>query len=258
MESGSLFTKEKSTIEIVLIFSWSMRPNLFLIPCPISENSINTIPQSTIGIIHKTSYFIAERAKTARAFLKETSPPYEMKDIHVEELNKHDKYDISEEAKAWLDEKKDIGLLSEAGCPCVADPGFALVNQARSKGYNIKPLVGPSSLLLALMASGMNGQQFTFHGYLPIDQNKLKQKLRQMEDQVIKSGYAQIFIETPYRNEKIIEVLLKQLKQELKLCIALDITGAHEKTEAMTLKAWKTQYKRLQLHKIPAVYVLGV
>lgn len=232
-------------------------PNLFLIPCPISEDRINTLPQHTIDVIYGTKYFIAERAKTARAFLKATDPPFAIKDIFVEELNKHDQYRISEIAEQWLIDQKDIGLLSEAGCPCIADPGFELVKQARSQGYNIKPLVGPSSILLALMASGMNGQQFSFHGYLPIDQKKLKQKLKQIEEDTVKSGASHIFIETPYRNEKLIEILLKQMRSDLKLCIALDLTGDHEKIEVMTLKEWKFTYKKMKLHKIPAVYIVG-
>jgi len=232
-------------------------PNLYLLPCPISEDQINSIPKQTIDFIHGLKYFIAERAKTARAFLKTTDPPFAIKDIFVEELNKHDQYSISETAQQWLTDQKDIGLLSEAGCPCIADPGFELVNQARSKGYNIKPLVGPSSILLALMASGMNGQQFTFHGYLPIDLNKLKQKLRQIDNNLSKSGASHIFIETPYRNEKMIEILLKQLKPDLRLCIALDLTGKQEKIEVMTLKEWKSQYKKMKLHKIPGVFVIG-
>ncbi len=231
---------------------------LYIIPCPIiDEGPIDTLPLQTLNIIHQLGYFVSERAKTARRFIKATTPPYAIQDIHVEELDKHHNYALTEEVKAWLKTGHPIGLLSEAGCPCVADPGFEVVRLARQHNYAIIPLVGPSSLLLALMASGLNGQQFTFHGYLPTDQGKLKQHIRQMEDAALKKGYSQLFIETPYRNDKMMAVLLKSLQPSTLLHVSVNLTADNQVSKTMTVKAWKANVGKMALHKSPAVFIIG-
>jgi len=147
--------------------------------------------------------------------------------------------------------------LSEAGCPCVADPGFHVVKTARKYGYKIIPLVGPSSLLLALMASGLNGQQFSFHGYLSNDSGKLKQQIKQLEEQAIRKNYSQIFIETPYRNEKMMEALLKVLQPSTRLHVSINLTASNQVSETKSIKEWKAQKQTLHLHKSPAVFIIG-
>lgn len=232
--------------------------HLYIIPCPISEEGdLSELPAQTISILHKTHYFIAERAKTTRRFIKQTNPPYEIQDIFVEELDKHNDYAIPQEVLSWFDSNKDIGLLSEAGCPCIADPGFHVVKLARKKGYKIIPLVGPSSLLLALMASGLNGQQFSFHGYLSNDSGKLKQQIKQLEDQAIRKNYSQLFIETPYRNEKMIQALLKTLQPSTLLHVSINLTMDRQTSQTWSVKEWKNKVQKLVLHKSPAVFIIG-
>lgn len=234
------------------------KPILYLIPSNISEGSLDAVlPKAVIHQIHQLEYFIAERAKTARHFIKATAPPYQIQDIAVEEMDKHQNYALPDICHEWMKAGHDIGMLSEAGSPCVADPGFHVVNLARSHEYQIKPLTGPNSLLLTLMASGLNGQGFSFHGYLPQDQNAIKQKLKAMEVQAQKTGHSQIFIETPYRNQKLLELLVKQLSPHTKLCIGVDLTSRQEEIMTLPMKEWKHAMKKIDLHKRPAVFIIG-
>jgi 16S rRNA (cytidine1402-2'-O)-methyltransferase len=151
---------------------------------------------------------------------------------------------------------RSFGLLSEAGLPCIADPGHQVVDHARAQGYDIVPLTGPSSIFMALMASGLNGQEFTFHGYLPIKEPALTKKLKYIQDQVTKTGYTQLFIETPYRNIKLYEKMLSTLQDQTKLCIAQDISSAEEWIDTKSVKAWKTQAK-VDLKKAPCIFLIG-
>ena len=231
---------------------------LFIIPCPIIEDGdLSELPIQTIKTIHNTHYFIAERAKTTRRFIKQTEPPYSIQDIFVEELDKHNDYAIPEVVLSWFESGREIGLLSEAGCPCIADPGFHVVREARKHGYKIVSLVGPSSLFLALMASGLNGQQFSFHGYLSNDAGKLKQQVRQLEEQATRKGYSQLFIETPYRNVKMMETLLKFLQPSTLLNVSINLSSAQQVSETKTVKDWKNNHHKIDLHKSPAVFIIG-
>lgn len=249
---------KKIRIAPYLIKEMKEQSVLYIIPCPIlDEDGIDTLPQQTLTVIHQLAYFIGERAKTTRRFIKATTPPYAIQDIHVEELDKHNNYALPDDVYSWMKAGHPIGLLSEAGCPCVADPGYEVVRIAREHNYEIIPLVGPSSLLLALMASGLNGQQFTFHGYLPTDQGKLKKQLRQMEESAVNKGYSQLFIETPYRNDKIVGVLLKCLNPTTLLNISVNLTADNQASKTMTVKEWKQKVGGLQLHKSPAVFIIG-
>ena len=221
------------------------------------EGGLDTLPSQTLTITRSLSHFICERAKTARRFVKTTEPTVAIQDMYFEELDKHNNYQIHQDVFTWFKAGHPIGLLSEAGCPCVADPGFEVVRLARQHNYAIIPLVGPSSLLLALMASGLNGQQFTFHGYLPTDQGKLKQHIRQMEDAALKKGYSQLFIETPYRNDKMMAVLLKSLQPSTLLHVSVNLTADNQVSKTMTVKAWKANVGKMALHKSPAVFIIG-
>lgn len=231
---------------------------LYVIPCPIADDDSNlTLAAQTIQVIHKTHHFVAERAKTARRFIKTTIPPYALQEIEVEELDKHSGYALPEAFFEWVSSGKQIGLLSEAGCPCIADPGFNVIREARKYKYRIIPLVGPSSIFLALMASGLNGQQFTFHGYLSNDAGKLKNQVRQLEEQAIRKNYSQLFIETPYRNEKLLQSLLKLLHASTLLHISVNLTADNQTSLTYSVKEWKSRSKGLQLHKSPAVFIIG-
>lgn len=228
---------------------------LYIIPCPIAEEEIDSIPPSTIKVIHGLKHFVAERAKTARRFIKLTQPPYTLQETEVEEMDKHEKYKIPEYVHDWIKNRIPVGLLSEAGCPCIADPGFHAVRLFRENGYKIKPLVGPTSLLLALMASGLNGQQFTFHGYLPIDEGKKKQAIRKMEASALNDNYSQLVIETPYRNQKLFASFCKLLQKDTLLHVSMDLTGKQEYSETKTIGAWKGS--NFTFTKSPAVFIVG-
>jgi 16S rRNA (cytidine1402-2'-O)-methyltransferase len=228
---------------------------LYLIPTPLGETSVSTIPAYVIDILHRLDYFIAERAKTARHFIKSTDPVKPFSDLFFFELNKRTR---PEEISTFLDPVKaghDIGLLSEAGCPGVADPGATVVQLAHDLNIEVIPLVGPSSILLALMASGMNGQSFAFQGYLSPKPNELAKDLKRLEQSSSKYRQTQIFIETPYRNNKLIEHALKTLAPHTRFCIAANITTPQEYVRTKTVKAWKGS-KLPDLHKVPAIFLI--
>lgn len=230
---------------------------LYLIPTPLGEDVAYTLPAYVISILHELEFFIAERAKTARRFIKTTNPKKAFSELTFYELNKRTTF---EEQQHFLDDAldgKDIGLLSEAGCPGVADPGAAIVAMAHRKGIEVIPLVGPSSILLALMASGMNGQQFCFHGYLSPKRGELGKDLKRMEQQSAKFKQTQILIETPYRNMSFIETALNTLLPNTKFCIAADISLPNQYIQTKTIKEWK-KTKLPDLHKRPAIFIIYV
>ena len=227
---------------------------LYLIPTTLGEDAIQTIPPYVVEIIQEVEEYIAERAKTARRFLKEANINKPLNEITVHELDKHNPTNYLSEFLENALTGTDIGLLSEAGCPGVADPGAEVVALAHKKGIEVVPLVGPSSILLALMASGMNGQMFTFHGYLPPktpDRNRSLKKLEQLAPRT-----TTIFIETPYRNQQMIETILKTLQPHSRLCIAADLTLESEYVITKTVAEWrKTNIPNL--HKRPAIFLIG-
>jgi len=229
---------------------------LYLIPAPLGEGAVHTLPDYVINILHKLDVFIAERAKTARHFIKETGPQKPFSELEFFELNKRT---TAEEMAHFLDPcdtGKDVGLLSEAGCPAVADPGAVVVYMAHKKGIEVVPLVGPSSILLALMASGLNGQNFTFHGYLSIKKPELVKDLKRLEQQVVRSGQTQIFIETPYRNDGVVEMALSSLAPQTKLCIAADLSLDKQVIITKPINQWKKS-QLPKLHKRPTVFLIG-
>jgi 16S rRNA (cytidine1402-2'-O)-methyltransferase len=227
---------------------------IYLIPTTLGEDVLHTIPPYVIQEIRRIETYIAERAKTARHFLKavEIGKPLNM--ITVFELDKHNpKEGIEAFIQPALD-GQDIGLLSEAGCPGVADPGAEVVSLAHRKGIEIVPLVGPSSILLALMASGMNGQSFTFHGYLPPKTGERTQALRKLEQKAPRT--TSIFIETPYRNQQMIETVIKTLHPQTRFCIAADLTLPTEYIVTKTIAEWK-KTTIPNLHKRPSIFLIG-
>ena len=230
---------------------------LFLIPAYLSEESpIDYFAPSIKEYILKTDYFFVENEKTARKVMKVFAPEKKQSDLKLFLLDKYSESNDLKEAQKLMKSGQDFGLLSEAGLPCIADPGNLMVKWCHENNIKVIPINGPSSIILALISSGFNGQEFTFHGYLPIDKEQKKKQILFLENQVEKSGYSQIFMETPYRNNQLLEDLIKFLNPNTKLCIAANINHPTEEfIKTIKISDWKN--KKPELHKIPAVFVLG-
>ncbi len=229
---------------------------LFLIPITLGEDSNFTIPQYVIDVIHSLDIFIVERARTARRFISSTKPAKNIQDLVFHELDKREPRAGVKGFMKAIYEGKNIGLMSEAGCPGIADPGAFAVEYAHENGIEVMPLVGPSSILLALISSGMNGQNFSFHGYLPVKQPERIKTLKRLEQESSKYRKTQIFMETPYRNMALIDDIFKQLSPSTKICIAADLTLPSQYIRTLSIADWKKE-KLEDLHKRPAVFVMG-
>jgi 16S rRNA (cytidine1402-2'-O)-methyltransferase len=232
-----------------------MSASLFLIPVTLGETEISKVlPAYNREILLTIRHFIVENVRTARRFLKQTLPDISIDDLVFYTLNKHT---TKEALSGYLDpigEGHPVGIISEAGCPAIADPGADIVAIAQQKGIRVIPLVGPSSILLALMASGFNGQSFAFLGYLPIDQDQRVKTLKTVEQRIYSENQTQLFIETPYRNGKMVEDILKTCKPSTKLCIAADITLESEFIRTKSISEWKKE--TLDLSKRPCIFAL--
>lgn len=230
---------------------------LFLIPAYLSDESpIDYFAPSIKEYILKTDCFFVENEKTARKVIKFFAPEKKQSDLKLFLLDKYSESNDLKEAQKLMKSGQDFGLLSEAGLPCIADPGNLMVKWCHENNIKVIPINGPSSIILALISSGFNGQEFTFHGYLPIDKEQKKKQVLFLENQVQKSGYSQIFMETPYRNNQLLEDLIKFLNPNTKLCIAANINHPTEEfIKTLKISDWKN--KKPELHKIPAVFVLG-
>lgn len=233
-----------------------MKGKIYLIPTPLGEEALQTIPPYVIEIIHSLDTFVVERAKTARHFIKATLPPYPLSSVTVFEIEDNTQVIDFQEIAKVLTSGKSIGVMSEAGCPGVADPGAIVVEWAHRQGFEVMPLVGPSSILLALMGSGFNGQSFQFHGYLSAKRGEIGKDLKRLEDIARRTKQTQIFIETPYRNKALIETALANLQLNTKMCIAADLTTPPQYLVTKTIAEWKkTQIP--DLHKRPAIFLIG-
>lgn len=231
-------------------------PSLFLIPTPIADDALHTLPAYTTDIARQLDVFIAERAKTARHFIKSLGPVQAIQAMTFAELsNNQDSGEAEKTFREAIAAGKDVGLLSEAGCPGVADPGAAIVALAHKLKVKVVPLVGPSSLLLALMASGMNGQLFAFNGYLSPKRPQLAADLRRLEQLALRSGQTQLFIETPYRSQMVLEVALEALQADTVFAIAQDLTSQQELVRSLPVREWK-KLGNVVLEKAPAVFLL--
>ena len=223
---------------------------VYLIPSLLAEEALDTIPPYVIDAIKNCQVFFAENERTTRRYFKQV-----WKEMVIDNYEWHVISDNSSDTfKQKLKEGKNIGIISEAGCPGVADPGQALIAIAQDMNVEIKPLVGPNSILLALMASGMNGQKFQFVGYLPIDNHQRIKAIKDLETESAKKKCTQIFIETPYRNNQLIDALLKTCNNSTKLCIAVDITGLTEWIKTKTIEEW--QKNKPDIHKRLAIFLL--
>ncbi|MBS1550322.1 MAG: SAM-dependent methyltransferase [Bacteroidetes bacterium] len=230
---------------------------LFLIPAYLSEETSLTHFAPVIKeYILKTDYFFVENEKTARKVIKFFCPEKKQSDLKLYVLDKYSENSDLKEAQNLMKAGQDFGLLSEAGLPCIADPGNIMVQWSHKNNIKVIPFNGPSSILLALISSGFNGQEFTFNGYLPIDVAARKQKILFLETQVQKTGYTQIFMETPYRNNQLLESLYKFLNPNTLLCVASNINHpSQEKIKTQTIREW--QKEKPDFHKIPTVFVIG-
>ncbi|TPN82089.1 SAM-dependent methyltransferase [Aquimarina algicola] len=228
---------------------------LYLIPTRLGDDvPLEVLPISIKKVLEQVNHYIVENEKQARRFIKKVSPSKSQKSLVIRTVNK---YTEPTEMPGYLTpclNGESIGLLSDAGCPGIADPGAEVVKLAHEKDIPVIPLVGPSSILLAMMSSGMNGQSFTFNGYLPIDKNERKSSIKQLERISFEKNQSQIFIETPYRNDKMFADLKAILNDNTRLCIACDITLTTEFISTKTIKEWKS--KELDLHKRPTIYII--
>lgn len=230
--------------------------NVYLIPTPLYPESIESITDWTKNICTQITHFYVENIRTARRVLKKYNSEIHIDSLHFEEINHRSEVNVSTFIK-WLQEGHDIGIMSEAGMPAIADPGNILVAKAHELGAKVMPVSGPSSILLALCASGMNGQAFTFHGYLPIKHPELQKKIHVLENG-LKQGYTQIFIETPFRNMALIQTLIEKMSPNYKLCVACDLTAENEFICTLSLKQWKEKINSFDFHKRPAIFLLSL
>ncbi len=229
---------------------------LYLLPCPLGETPAEQVlPQHVINIARKLQHFVVEQPKTARQFLSLLKHPQPIQSLHVDTLSEHT---IRQDLPALLGPLlagHDVAIISEAGCPGIADPGAELVDLAHRTGVRVIPLVGPSSILLALMASGLNGQCFAFHGYLPIGEAERNKAIVTLEAESAKRGQTQLFIETPYRNDKLFGALLAQCRPQTLLCVATDITLPSEQILTRSVSHWKS-LATLQFNKRPSLFLM--
>jgi len=231
---------------------------LVLIPTPIVEDSLQDITEHTKNSIQSIRYFVVENLRTARRVLRKFGyqANYDT-EVFFFELNKHDKHSTLSEVEEWLDSGYTVGLMSEAGMPCIADPGNQIVQLAHKLNIEIEVLSGPSSILLALVSSGLNGQNFAFNGYLPIDVTEKTKKLKALESRVLTEGQTQLFMETPYRNQSLFEIILKTISPSLYLGIAAHIGGDPTIIQTKKISDWKI-ISQPQLHKLPTIFSLGI
>jgi 16S rRNA (cytidine1402-2'-O)-methyltransferase len=226
---------------------------VYLIPAPLDEESLQSIPAYVLDAVKQCTVFFVENERTARRFLKKLDKAIVIDDHEWFTIHKAEGQ-VKGQFIQKLQQNKTVGIISEAGCPGIADPGQVLTEAAHKQGATVKPLVGPSSILLALMGSGMNGQQFAFVGYLPIEEPQRRRKLNQLEDLSAKFESTQIFIETPYRNNQLLETILKTCNPKTRICIAANLTAPNEVIETKTVAEWKI--KKPDLHKQPVIFCL--
>jgi 16S rRNA (cytidine1402-2'-O)-methyltransferase len=229
--------------------------NLYLIPCPLGESPpLEVLPLSVKKTVEHIDHYIVEHEKNARRFIKSIDPKKNQGNLNIQEINK---FTSQDEIPQMLDpclEGNHIGVISDAGCPGIADPGAAVVLEAHRRGIKVVPLVGPSSILLAMMASGFNGQNFAFNGYLPIDKGERKASIKKLERLSIENDQSQSFIETPYRNNQLLESLISILHADTMLCVASDITLPTEYIKTATIAEWKKI--KVDLHKRPTLFII--
>lgn len=230
--------------------------SLFLVPITMgSEQWEHVIPSEVVDVVKGIRLFAVENIKTARRFLRKIDKSFPIDECQFEVLNKKTSPETLASLMKLLKEGNNLAVMSEAGCPCIADPGSILVDEAQKLGIHVFPQVGPSSILLALMGSGFNGQQFTFHGYLPKERKERIQQLKNFEREVRLKDITQIFMDTPYRNMNVLDDILTELLDQTKLCIASEITMTNQRIQSMTVAEWRL--KKYDLNKRPTIFIIG-
>lgn len=232
-----------------------IEPALYLFPVGLSSTAIDRVlPQTNLALIKQVRHFVVENLRSARRFLKSVDKTIDIDSLNFTELSEHTPASAVPAMLKPLERGEAIGVISEAGCPAVADPGADIVAAAQQRGYKVIPLVGPSSILLSLMGSGFNGQRFAFEGYLPIDESARFKRLKEMQLRIQRERQTQIFIETPYRNNRLINELCAKLPGNMLLCVASDITGENQSIRTLSLSQWKKE--RFDYNKIPTIFLL--
>jgi len=232
-----------------------MKTALYLIPVTLGETEIDRVlPSYNREVILNIRHFVVEDLRSARRFLKKTDREINIDNLTFYELNQHTPPEIIESYLKPLMQGESVGVISEAGCPAIADPGADVVRLAQANGFTVIPLVGPSSILMSLMASGFNGQSFAFHGYLPIEATERVKMIHKLEARAYSEDQTQIFIETPYRNEKMLEDMIKNCRQETKLCVAANISCEDEWIVTKRIKAWAS--KKVEIGRRPCIFLI--
>lgn len=235
----------------------AMEPALYLIPVTLGETEVSRVlPSYNAEVIVQIKHFIVEEVRSARRFLKKVDRNIQIDDLAFYPMGKHASPELFASYLRPLEQGESVGVISEAGCPAVADPGADVVAIAQRKGLRVVPLVGPSSILLAVMASGFNGQSFAFNGYLPIEPGERTKRLKLLEQRVYAERQTQLFIETPYRNAKLFAEILRTCRPQTRLCVAAGLTCAEEFIRTRTIQEWK-KHPLPDLSKIPAIWVIG-
>ena len=227
---------------------------LYLFPITISENALTDISPRAIELLHLTKHYIVEGARTARRFISSTKPPYPISELSIIEIDDKD-INLNKTILEWNKMGHSIGVMSESGMPGIADPGSAAVKIAHENNIEVIPLVGPNSIMLALSSSGLNGQNFAFNGYLPIKEPELAKRLKSIENILTRFNQTQIFIETPYRNQRLFEFITRKISENIRLCVATDLTGNKQYIKCKTIKEWKKN--PIQINKLPTIFILG-
>lgn len=231
---------------------------LILFPVPIGADDIDvSLPPYNVSLLNGCHTFIVEELRSARRFLKHAGYVHPIDETVFHLLNEHT---TPEEVTDYLDpigSGEDVGLLSEAGLPCVADPGAMITRIAQARGVEVLPLVGPSSLMLALMASGLNGQQFAFNGYLPVDRHERASAIRDLENKALRNGQTQLFIEAPYRNNQMIQALAETCRPDTMICVACDLTLPTQSIRTLPASRWRKEHDKINLHKRNTVFLIG-
>jgi 16S rRNA (cytidine1402-2'-O)-methyltransferase len=236
--------------------SSSTKGTLYLTPVPIADDSEWSLSPEIIQLLKRSPHILCERIRTSRRHIKSYLSQEAFDKIEFFELDKHKSNETPKNILDALEKGQDVLLMSEAGCPCIADPGYLLVQAAHGKNIRIHPIVGPSSVLLALMASGLQAQFFEFHGYLPRNQSDLARKIRYIEQQVMKYKRTQIFMETPYRNARLYDQLMKSSNGSLLLCIAKNINSPYENIKTASIRNWQKGSHPF-IEKEPAIFIIG-
>jgi 16S rRNA (cytidine1402-2'-O)-methyltransferase len=231
-----------------------MESRIYIIPSTLGSFGIDIIPQATVDAVRNLRYFIVEDVRTARRYLSKIKMPVKIDDLVFLELNEHTSSGEIEQLLLPVLEGNDMGIISDAGVPCVADPGAAVIDCAHRQNLKIVPLVGPSSILLAIMAAGMNGQNFAFAGYLPVKENEKHKRIQLLEKRSIQENQTQIFIETPYRNIQLLKSFIQTCNPLTKLCVAANITLADEFIKTLSIAEWK--HTQVDIHKKPCIFVM--